>query len=217
MQINTEIHSEELISPPKRNKITKKKIIAAVLILMAILLLVNHCYYSGRSDSKQIKDYLKGKEKRTIINPYTGSYDMFFFDNHKNSFGYNSVAFALYSQFSDEFTNRITLEKDILYIETWVVFSNWGEIGDEETSVDVIIRKTEHGSEIAHASYKIKRTDEKEIETNTVYVYVGLAYEYMNEERLETKGHIWAWDLINKTNTYCNGKDLPRAYNRSRF
>lgn len=214
MQKN-EINSlEEIIPPKKHYKFTKKKIIAAILIFMALLLLINHFYASWRSDSREIKDYLRGKEKRTIINPYTGSYDMFFFDNHENSFGYNDISFALYSQFSDQFINWQTHEKDTLYIETWIVFSNWGEIGDEETTVDVVIRNTEHGSESAHASYKIKRTDEKQIETITEYVYVGLAYMYMDEERLETKGHIWAWNLINKTNAYCIGRDLPRVYNR---
>ena len=94
MQKN-EINSlEEIIPPKKHYKFTKKKIIAAILIFMALLLLINHFYASWRSDSREIKDYLRGKEKRTIINPYTGSYDMFFFDNHENSFGYNDISFV---------------------------------------------------------------------------------------------------------------------------
>ncbi len=216
-----ETQIEEGIAPSKKhfkpNK--KRKIIVAILLILVFSLLINHCYCAWRSDSRAIKDYLRGKEKSTIINPYTGSYDIFFFDNHGHGFGYNNISFALYSQFNDQFVDQQTHEKDLLYIEVWIVFLNWGKLGDKDTTADVSVRNTEHGSEIAHARYKIKKTG-KEIKTNTDYVYVGLAYMYMDQDRLEQKGHIWAWDLINKTNTYCRGHsnwggwELPPVYNR---
>ena len=220
MQKN-EINSlEEIIPPKKHYKFTKKKIIAAILIFMALLLLINHCYASWRSDSREIKDYLRGKEKQTIVKniilSYNTSYEIFFYGNHGRGFGFNDNRFALYSHFSDQFANLNTKQKDTIYIEVWIEFSKWGEIGDEPTRANIEIRSTESGSEIAHVTLEMKKNSKRTLDWTTIPIltYLGSASLYMNQEQLEANGQIWALDLINKTNAYCDGHDLPRAYNK---
>lgn len=211
---------EKVVSYRRRCKFTKKRIIAAILILMALLLLVNHCYSSWRSDSREIKDFLRGKEKKTIVKniilSYDTSYEIFFYDIHGRGFGFNKNGFALYSHFSDQFTNFDTRQKETIYIEVWVQFPKWGQIGDEETRANIEIRSTESGSEIAHVTLDIKKSPKGSLVWTTVPIltYLGSAYLYMNQEQLEAKGQIWSEDLINKTNAYCIGRDLPRVYNR---
>ena len=201
----------------KQNKL--KKWIVGVLAILIIALVANYCYSSWRSNSRKIKDYLRGKEKTTIVKnivlSYNTSYDIFFYDINGRGFGFNDIAFTLYSHFSDQFTNFDTRQKDTLYIEVWIEFSEWGKIGDEETRAHIEIRSTESGSEIAHITLDAKKSSERSLKWTTVpiFTYLGLARSYMNQERLEASGRIWAEDLINKTNAYCDGHELPRVYN----
>lgn len=227
---------------PQDDSLTKqkrtKKRIAIVLIVLAVLFMSNHLYCAWRNDDRAIKDYLRNKEKTVIIrNVFPSSivppnvlsasmvYDIFFFDNSGHGFGYVRSSYTLYSHFSDKFTNQKAGQKDLIYIDVWIDFSEWGKIGDADcdTRAHIEFRNTENGFEIASLAFDLTKNSSGKLSMTTVsnFTNLGELSLYLNQEQFEAQGYTWAVDLINKTNAFCwnhesfGGWSLPRPYERT--
>lgn len=233
--VNSRKKASQEASLPKP-KHTKRRI-AIVLIVLAVLFILNSLYCAWRNDDRAIKDYLRNKEKTVIIrNVFPSSivppnvlsasmvYDIFFFDNSGHGFGYVGSSYALYSHFSDKFTNQKTGQKDLIYVDVWIDFSEWGKIGDADcdTRAHIEFRNTENGSEIASLAFDLTKNSSGKLSMTTVPTFTNLGEFslYLNQEQFEAQGYTWAVDLINKTNAFCWnhenfwGRELPRPYER---